>query len=67
MNPEYVLIEGDLVHLESGIAYVSLCGEMFHRDDVERRSFDPEDHETRCFECDSVQNRNAVDRSFRGP
>lgn len=63
MTVEWVLVDNDLVHLESGIRYTTLCGKTYHRDDVERERFTYERHSTRCFDCDSVQNRNAVERS----
>jgi len=59
-------------HVESGIRYVSLCGEVFDEDDVERVPYETADegwgasHEYFCSDCHSVGNRRAVNRGPGG-
>ena len=64
MSPEWVLLDGDDVHLESGLAYTAMCGETFHRDDADRDRFDRGEHSSarRCDDCNRVALENSDDR-----
>lgn len=64
MSPEFVLVDGDEIHLESGLAWTSLCGETFNSDDVDRDRFrlDVHSSDRRCRRCNLVALDHADDR-----
>lgn len=65
MNVEWVLVENDEIHLESGLRYTSLCGRTFGKHDVERERFRLAEHagdDDRCRACTLAAHEHAAER-----